>query len=790
VPLDRRLPLTAEVLAVTCAAAAFALFRHLELVVFGLSGITPGADWFWDAILNGTNMLRWGENLWAGAPVTEGLTYWPARDTLALTEQIPLYAALMPALTAMVGDVLGAHNVLVLLSTALSAGAFYALLRRMGLQPLPALLGALLMGLHPFGTRQAARVQLLCTFPIAVAFIGVLDAADGRRRGPGVVAFGVLLAAATCVYYLGLLLGLLLVVTSVIAFHRRHERQALAGLGRGLVGAGVGLLPGMLWLRFHLEHNQRLGVKRTWEELVQHVLPLEALFESPGLAFWGPATRLRKPDIAAFPGGVALALITACLLVLLLQWVLEHYDGERVRLPLGGLATWAGLFLAVALGLTFDTIVPAVVVAVAAAATAPSFGPAAARPLLVAGLATLALSLGPHLAVGDGTLEAPFGFLYRHLPAVAAIRAAPRYAHLAMLLFAWWALVVLFASSSGRGQQLVAGALCVVALVDLTPAPALPVVVPAPDALESVRWLRAHDDGGAVLHLPVRRDGKTEAWPELGTVVGHDVSVLHRYRAFTHGHPIINGHSGMDPPLFEELLVPDLKGFPHVRGLKVLERLGVRYILADRGTLERERYDALRPFVEAHPDRLQVVLEARGELLLELRAPAPPPAVADLTPLPPRASVPPSCAVFANGRRTTLLTDGDLRTREAARSGRLVIDIFCQIPLFTRGVHLSVAPLTGFPDLAALSCPLPNGVGRYAPVTTATLRDLPRLAFEPAARTLALTSGPLASHSYRVELGSPGSPTVFLGEIGLVPLPEGASPSLLCRRWPPGSPGG
>lgn len=788
--LDRPLPRSAEVIAVATAVIAFALFRHLELLVFGLNGIAPGADWFWDALLNSTNMLRWGENLLSGTSVTTGLTYWPTRDTLALTEQIPLYAVIMPALTSVVGDDLGAHNVLVLLSSALSAGAFYALLRRLGLGPLPALLGAMLLGLHPFGTRQAARLQLLCTYPIAIAFLGLLDAADARRRGPPLVAAGVLLAAATCVYYLGLLLGLLVVIAGVLALQRRRERAPLRGLVRAMAAAAAGLLPAMLWLRHHLDHSRRLGVKRTWDELTHHVLPLEALFESPGLALWGPAVRDRKPDLAAFPGGVALGLIMCCLLALLLQWLLSHYDGARVRVTLRSLASAGVLLVAAVAGLSVESIVPVVVVLVALAAMSPHLGPPAARPLLVAGLATLALSLGPYVVLGGAQLEAPFGFLYRHVPAVGAIRAAPRYAHLAMLLFAWWALVVLFVSASRRTSQLVAGALCALVLVDLRPAPPMPVIVPPPLELDSVRWLHEHADGGAVLHLPVRRDGKIEPWSMRGTILGHDVSMLHRYRAFAHGHPTVNGHSGLDPPFFEELIVPALKGFPHERGLHLLERLGVRYIVADRGTLDRERFEALRSFAAEHADRLAVRLDDRDEVLLEILAPDAPPTLADVAALPKRSPVPQSCAVYANGKKTSLLTDGDLRTRESSQSGQLVVEIFCSGPLFSQGVLLSVAPLSGLPDHASVSCPLPSGGGRFAPASTARFLDLPRLVFEPAARTLPLVTGPMASHSYRVELGTVGAPTVFLGEVGLVPLEPGATPSPLCRRWPPASPSG
>ena len=168
-----------------------------------------------------------------------------------------LAPALLSAVFAPLGGPLVAVNLVVLLTPALCCLGAWPLLRRVGLEPGPAALGAWAYALTPYGLQSMANGQIekaqLWVYPLVLW--GILRAVEGPRAWIGLVVVPLLGAIAVFTDpYFGLILPLVAAPLALLGALRRRAgvgpRLARALLVLALLAGS--LLPARSWFGSHL----------------------------------------------------------------------------------------------------------------------------------------------------------------------------------------------------------------------------------------------------------------------------------------------------------------------------------------------------------------------------------------------------------------------------------------------------------------------------------------------------------------------------------------------------------
>jgi hypothetical protein len=503
-----------------------------------------------DPVLN-ASILEWNARTlplsddWWNFPA-----YAPANGITAFTEHLlGFYPVAMP-LRWLTGHPVVTYDLLCLLAFPLTGLAMFWLARRLTGSDMGAFAGAVAVTFAPYRVSQLSHVQMLWTFGIPLALLGLHQWVDDRvRRGLVLFAAGWLVTAAANGYLMAFFGIYLLFWVGWFCTTRATIDRVPAIAAAGLL-ATLPLVPVILG---YFDVHREYGLQRSAAEVASYGAELTGILRpaanSALLPRWLQGIH---GEGALYPG-----LSTVALAILALVGVrLDTGAERRVRgWVTGTLLATAIVFLAAAavaattnvryeLGfvrlsisnpgkpLTFGMLALVATFAthrhVAAVLRARS--PIVFYTLMV--LVSWVLSLGP-VARLDG-VEVAAGLPYQWLldvPGMAALRVPARF-----WLLATVSLGVLAAYGAARlttriGRVMAALAVALMVLegwplVTGTPLNAFPGVAPA------------RPDAGPVLELPLDRV---------------DLNTVAMLRAVTAGYRTMNGYSGFEPPHFAAL---------------------------------------------------------------------------------------------------------------------------------------------------------------------------------------------------------------------------------------------
>jgi F5/8 type C domain len=237
---------------------------------------------------------------------------WPMPGAMALSEHLLGLSVVATPLQLAGASVLTAHNVVLILTYALSGTFAYLLGRQLTGSRAAGVCAGLAFGFSPYRASQLSHIQVLSAqwMPLALyamhAYLG-----DGRRRWLALFGAAWLLQALSNGYFLlffPVLIGLWL---AWFVDWRGAPRRGLA-LAAAWIAASLPLVP-ILW-KYYAVHSA-LGLRRTVPEIREFsAVPASFLHPAPMLRLWpeGPAANF---ELFLFPG-VTVAVLAAVALAL------------------------------------------------------------------------------------------------------------------------------------------------------------------------------------------------------------------------------------------------------------------------------------------------------------------------------------------------------------------------------------------------------------------------------------------------------------------------------------------
>ena len=558
-------------LAAVCYVCAAALFTWP--LVFHVRTLLGAVDLAGDASLN-LWALGWDLRVLSEHPswlltgrVFDANIFFPAPHTLAYSDHLLLQALALWPIHALTGDLVLCYNLLLIGSLAAAALAMHLLTRALTGSEAGAYVAGLIFGFAPYHFAHLGHIQLQALYFLPLSFL-FLHRVFERQRAIDTVAFGGVLGlqAVSSMYY-GIMGGIgvaFATVTLVVLTGRLRDWRLMRRLLAGVAVAVVVMLP---WAIPYVLVHREAGAGRTINDAARGGAVLASYVQAPptnllyGRTGWlrpGPGSRLARRDHLEqdlFPGFCAL----------LLAVLGATTAAKRLRKTAG------------------------VYVIVAMAGVVLSFGPDGIRPL--------------------------YSLLYQGLFGMAAIRATPRFAVLALCGIAVLAAVAIRTLEERRqhSQVMVVLALLAIGLEYSNGS----IGFPQPPALTSNagRWIRDQPGTGAVVCVPV------------GIWSNNTPCML---QSLEHRRPVVNGYSGLYPPFWEALLDTTSR-LPSAESLVALHGLGVEFIVSDQplapppelgeALVERVRFETQR----VYQLRWSPEIDARVSATLEVPPPEPGP---------------------------------------------------------------------------------------------------------------------------------------------------------------------
>lgn len=503
--------------------------------------------------------------------------FYPHRRTLAYSEHLfPQSLLVAPLIWATNNPVL-AHNVLLLLGFFSSGLGMFALARRLSGATLPSILAGVIFAFCPFMFSHLSHVQVLTAAGIPLSLLFLDHFLEHRRYRDAILfaaAFTVqILANGYYALFLSLAVGIFLLVELP-----RRGRLGDTRTWSGLLLAGVltAAFTGPFFQQYILMQKELRFRRELFTETT-----LSSFLSAPYVnRLYGSLTApLRKPEAQLFPGAAAglLALLGV------MTWVRRTGRAGTWEKALAGAAAGAALSAAWVAGvgpvslrplLTVSSpLRPAMLAALLAAGAVlfrtfrqPASDSAKVGVYAVLGLLAFTLTFGE---------KGPYWLLYRWVPGFDGIRAVSRVHVLTMLaiaLLAAWGIRALLARTRRWSRVTFASLLSLVAL-EYASAP-LPLVRVSFDEEEQrlYRWVaRAIGKHDAILELPLPRD-RHEWWR---------IEPRRMVASSNHWRPLVNGFSGLAPPLYHELQ-RRWHEQPLADNVADARALGVRYLFVHR----------------------------------------------------------------------------------------------------------------------------------------------------------------------------------------------------------------
>jgi hypothetical protein len=505
-------------------------------------------------------------------------SFYPGTSALTFSEHLAGLTPIAAPVYWLTGSALIGYNVVFLLTFTLSAFGSYLLCLHLTGRRDAAFLGGLAFGFAPYRMSQLAHLQVLASFWMPVALVGLHRFVRGDGW-PWLALFAVmwLMQALTNGYYMAFF-SVLVALWIVWFVPWRRWRTALA-IGGALLLALAALLP--ILVRYRQVHDA-LGFRRLFEEILAFSADLTSIFDASGmLAVWGWVHSLNRPEDELFPGLTVVVLIGIYLGFRFTKNV-KRNPRSFLRLGLfliGMILSTAAVIAVVApgetsiAGVTISANHPekpalmALVCFLVVIVTSPSLADAIRRRsafafYVIAAVLMWVFCLGPTVNLLDKPVlpTAPYAWLLP-IPGWDGFRVPARFATLMVLCLATAAALAysrLTTAVPDRRRVILASALTTALVADGW-IRAMPLEQ-APDA-----WPRGTSETpGAIMSLPLGHPGD-----DLKTM----------YRAIQYGRPIVNGYSGYFPPWYPSLRAGLDAKDPSL--LEELSALGVTEIVVD-----------------------------------------------------------------------------------------------------------------------------------------------------------------------------------------------------------------
>jgi len=272
--------------------------------------------------------------------------FFPARDTLALSDAIVLPAAIGAPLSWLGVPPIAIYNILLLAAFVASGVAMYVLARELTGSATAGWFAGAVFAFAPYRFGHYSHLELLWAWPIPLALRAYLRLFAERRNKDAVwLAVFVALQAWSCLYYAVFLVTALAILTPVLVVGR--PLRDIAALVKSLALAGV--LCGVLVAPYALPYlSKDRQIDARTEQEVQEWSPEWRNFTTPPPRSWVYG-RDRMPhgiELVLFPGITALALAAVAL------WP----PVDRRRLAFGVLLVVAVDLALGAHGLTYMTL--------------------------------------------------------------------------------------------------------------------------------------------------------------------------------------------------------------------------------------------------------------------------------------------------------------------------------------------------------------------------------------------------------------------------------------------------
>ena len=628
---------------------------------------------------------------WWNAP-----SFWPSTGTLAFSETLLGLSPITTPIQWLGGSPITAYNVAFLLTFLLSALGAHGLVYRLTNRHDAAFIAGLIYGFHPFRTAHFPQIQVMTSYWMPVALLGLHEYLRRQETRWLALSGGAwLMQALSNGYYLlffPVLVGLWMIWFAL----SRSMIRAFAAIAAAFAVASLPLVP-MLWTyrRIHSTFSFQRGIGEVNAFGADLTSFLDA---SPLLQFWR-LTRFHRAEGELFPG------FTATLLVALLlgSWLWRSERGARVprarRLLLAASFIFLGFALSTMIlgpwsftvgGLTLLSVrivskplSIGLLLFAMVLLTTPQLAAAWRRrsPLMFYVLAMGAmylLSFGPrpHFLGEPFMYRGPYSLLMM-LPGYDSIRVPARFAMLAVLclsVVAAFAFARLTARIGRRPRMLLAAAVACGVLVDSAigemPLKTLPL------RFYSLESLPGRE---AVAELP------------FGDSSG-DVEAM--YRGIFHRRPVANGYSGFFPRGFEMLRRGFATRDPQM--LDVLTAFGPVVIVIDKAQDADGRWETQ----VASRSGATLVAEESGRKMYALPAGAMSAEVGVSDRLPIQWA-----AASVNGDRMPLALDGNPETRwdSGPQKGSEIVTIDLGTTQFVDGVTMTIGShLSDFPRSLAI----------------------------------------------------------------------------------------
>lgn len=491
-----------------------------------------------DPVLN--SWILWHES--RHLPLTQawwnGPIFFPAADTLALSEVLLSLLPLSALTQALTHNPVAAYNVVFVATFPLCGLAMYLLARHLTGRDDAALAAGVAFMLAPYRAEQLAHVQVLAYFWTPLVLLGLHRyVGDGRRRWLVLFAgawLGQSLTNGYAMFHVSVLVLLWMV------WFVRPVRRWLPILAAWAIAA-VPLVP--ILLRYEVVHSA-LHLSRDINEVRRFGIDVaDFLAAPPDLLLWGNRLGLPRPETAVFPGATVIVLALVALVA-----SRSTSDGivppdTRWRRGLIAISALAALiaFSVFIVGpwkagpLSVRDFHKPFSIAVAARLLAFLAGPWTRRMwraqstagfylLAMAAMYILALGPEPRLLGRPMLYEPPYAWLMR-LPGFDTLRVPARFAMLAVLCQS--ALVAMAVSRWANGRRRAYVVTAIIVGLALDGWFRLPVAASPDPGVQPASGVVA------VVELPLG-----EPQTDFGAM----------FRQMQHGRPIVNGFSGYLPP--------------------------------------------------------------------------------------------------------------------------------------------------------------------------------------------------------------------------------------------------
>jgi hypothetical protein len=273
--------------------------------------------------------LRWTAHALATSPgqLFEGNIFYPAHNTLALSDAILLEGVIGAPLFWIGLPPLLVHNLLLLGAIAASGVGMFVLAEHLTGSRAGAFAAGIVYAFAPYRIDHIMHMELQWAMWIPWAFWSLQRTLETRRVKYGVLTGAFMaLQMLSCIYY-GIFLALLLPLAGLLQLLAMPKSEAPRILGALLLGAILLAVVSGLYARPYLGNSLRVGLRSASETTMFSAKPRDYLAATETNLLYGEPLRGR-PERRLLPGVVAvLAALVGLLLVAPAPWTVAYAIG-------------------------------------------------------------------------------------------------------------------------------------------------------------------------------------------------------------------------------------------------------------------------------------------------------------------------------------------------------------------------------------------------------------------------------------------------------------------------------